>query len=148
MPPTARIRTPRRRYGNFPTTADVGIWARGPTASRLLEGLGLALFAQMTDLRRVRPTDERHIAASGADAPSLVVAFLSELLLLQQEEGFIGRDVHVSAVGTPATSALARVAGERFDARRHTARAEVKAVTMHRLEFDPARGRARVILDI
>ncbi|MCI4336580.1 MAG: archease, partial [Thermoplasmata archaeon] len=68
--------------------------------------------------------------------------------LLPQEEWFIGRTLHVSALGTPPTSALARVGGERFDSRRHSSRAEVKAVTMHRLVFDPVRGRARVILDI
>lgn len=144
----ARTGPKRRRYGSFGTTADVGIWARAPTAGGLLEGLGLALFAQMTDLRRVRPRETRRVTASAADPTSLVVAFLGELLLLEQEEGFIGRTVHASPVGTPPTSVLAEVHGELLDRARHPLRAEVKAVTLHRLEFDPARGRARVILDI
>lgn len=143
-----RDRRRRRRYGSFGTTADVGIWARAPTAAGLLEGLGLALFAQMTDLRRVRPTETRRVAASAPDPTSLVVAFLSELVLLEGEEGFVGRAIRATALGNPPTSVLAEVRGEPLDRSRHPRRAEVKAVTLHRLEFDPARGRARVILDI
>lgn len=143
-----RRRGPRRRYGSFGTTADVGIWARAPTAAGLLEGLGLAMFAQMTDLRRVRATGIRRVSASGADPTSLVVAFLTELLLLQQEEGFVGRTVRATTGETPATSVLAEVRGETLDPARHSLRAEVKAVTLHQLEFDLVRGRARVILDI
>lgn len=139
---------PRRRYGSFPTTADVGIWARGATAAQLFEGLGLALFARMTDLRQVRALEERTVAASGADPSALAVAYLTELLNLQQADGFIGRSIRARPVGSPPTSVLATVSGEPFDTDRHRPKMEVKAVTMHRLEVDLARGRARVILDI
>jgi SHS2 domain-containing protein len=102
----------------------------------------------MTDRRRVRPREDRAVSASAEDAPSLVVAFLSELLLLEQTEEFLVRDVRVRTVGNPPTALVASVSGERFDPARHTARTEVKAVTYHDLVFDPARGRARVIVDI
>jgi SHS2 domain-containing protein len=138
----------RRRYGSFPTTADVGIWARGSTAAQLFEGLGLALFARMTDLRQVRPREERTVTASGPDPPALAVAYLTQLLNLQQADSFIGRSIRARPVGSPPTSVLATVAGEPFDPARHKSKVEVKAVTMHRLEIDLARGRARVILDI
>ncbi|HUI38738.1 MAG TPA: archease [Thermoplasmata archaeon] len=146
----ARRRTaaPRPRYGSFPTTADVGIWANAPTPSGLFGALGTALFALMTDLRRVRPAEERSVSASGADAESLVVAYLTELLLLEQIDGFVGRSVEARVLGRPPTAVLAEVRGERLDPARHVRRKEVKAVTLHRLEigFDPPR--ARVILDI
>jgi len=96
----------------------------------------------------VRPREDRAVSASAEDAPSLVVAFLSELLLLEQTEEFLVRDVRVRTVGNPPTALVASVSGERFDPARHTARTEVKAVTYHDLVFDPARGRARVIVDI
>ena len=137
-----------RRWGSFPTTADVGIWATGGTPEALLEALGLGLFALMTDLRKVRRTEERAVSASGGDATELVVAFLTELLVLEQTDGFIGRDIRARPVGNPPTAVLASVVGERFDPDRHTSRTEVKAVTLHDLVFDPARGRARVIVDI
>jgi SHS2 domain-containing protein len=102
----------------------------------------------MTDLRKVRRREDRAVSASGEDPTELVVAFLTELIVLEQTDGFVGRDIRAWPVGDPPTAILASVSGERFDPDRHTFRTEVKAVTLHGLVFDPARGRARVIVDI
>ncbi len=126
----------------------MGIWARGASPAALYEALGLGLYALMTDLRRVRPSEERAVSASAEDAPSLVVAYLTELLVLKETEGFIGRRIRVRPMGSPSTALLASVSGERFDPTRHLARVDVKAVTFHELKFEPTRGRARVIVDI
>lgn len=126
----------------------MGIWARGATYRDLLEGLGLGLYSLMTDLRKVRPREERAVSASGEDPAALVVAFLTELLLLKETDGFIGRQIRASPVGNPPTAVVASVSGEPFDATRHVARVDVKAVTFHELVFDVERGRARVIVDI
>lgn len=139
---------PMRRYGTFPTTADVGIWARGRSASELFSAAGMGLFALETDLRQVRPQETRTVRASAEDPTRLVVEFLSQLLLLGQLEGFVGRTVHARTVGDPPTSVLATVTGELFDPERHRRKKEVKAVTWHQLELDLARGRLRVIVDI
>jgi len=142
-------RRPRsRRWGSFPTTADEGIWARADSVDHLLEALGLGLFALMTDLRTVRRTSERVVDASGEDPTALVIAFLSQLLLLQQTEGFIARDLTVRSLGRPPTALVATAAGEKFDPERHVARKEVKAITLHRATFDVVGHRARVIVDI
>ncbi len=144
-----RVRASRaRRWGSFPTTADVGVWATGGNSAELLEALGLGLFALMTDLRKVRPKEERAVSASGADPTELVVSFLTELLLLEQTDGFLAREIRVRPIGDPPTALVASVSGERFDPARHSSRTEVKAVTFHDLVFDPASGRARVIVDI
>jgi SHS2 domain-containing protein len=126
----------------------MGIWATGPTAAALLEALGLGLFALMTDLRRVRPRTERAVSATGADPTSLVVGFLSELLLIHERDGFLVREIEVRPVGQPPTALLASVRGEPFDRARHAVGTEVKAITFHALSFDPEHGRARVIVDI
>ena len=126
----------------------MGIWASGGSASELFEALGLGLYALMTDLRKVRPREERAVSASGEDPTELVVAYLTELLVLEQTDRFLGRAIHARPVGDPPTAIVASVSGERFDPVRHTARTEVKAVTLHDLVFDAARGRARVIVDI
>jgi SHS2 domain-containing protein len=102
----------------------------------------------MTDLGRVRPRIERAVSASGSDPASLVVAYLSELLLLQQTEGFVARAIRAHLVGDPPTAIVASATGETFDPLRHPARKEVKAVTLHDLTVDLVRGRARVIVDI
>ncbi|MCI4361377.1 MAG: archease [Thermoplasmata archaeon] len=126
----------------------MGIRATGANASELLEALGLGLVSLVTDLRTVRPSEERIVTASAPDEAGLVVAFLGQLLLLQQVEGFLVRSIHARAVGAPPRSVLATVRGEPYDPARHPQRIEVKAITLHRLRFDPARGRARVIVDI
>ena len=142
------VRPARRRWGSFPTTADVGIWATGPDAAALLEGLGLGLFALMTDLRRVRARETRRVAVRADDPAALVVALLSALIGLHDEDGFVARTMRVRTDGPRPTVAEAELGGEPFDAGRHTARTEVKAATLHALRFEPARGRARVIVDI
>jgi SHS2 domain-containing protein len=139
---------PARRHGTFPTTADIGIWATGPDASALLEGLGLALYGLLTDPRRVRPREERTVRARGRDPAELAVAFLGELLVLEESDGFLGRTISARTRGRPCTSVVARIVGERFDPERHAARTEVKAVTYHELLFDARAGRARVIVDL
>lgn len=137
-----------RRYGSFPTTADVGIWASARDPSGLFEALGIALFALMTDRRKVRAVSELTVRAVGRDLTTLVVAFLGELILLHDTEGFLVRDLTVRLVGTPPTALLAVAQGEPFDAERHPRRVEVKAVTLHRLTVGLQPPRARVILDI
>lgn len=139
---------PRRRYGQFPTTADVGIWARGRSPEVLFESLGLGLYALLTDLRTVRAREERRVRAEATDLPGLVVAFLTELVVRQQVEGFLARRIELTFAPGPPPSVDARLFGEPFDPDRHPAKVEVKAITFHRLDFDPARGRARVIVDI
>ena len=126
----------------------MGIRATGVDAASLYEALGLGLFALTTDLRKVRPSDERIVRASAGDPEGLAVAFLSELLVLQQTEGFLVREIRARPVGTPPTSIRATVRGEPFDPARHDRRIEVKAVTMHRLSVDLVRGTARVIVDV
>jgi SHS2 domain-containing protein len=143
-----RARPTRPSCRSFPTTADVGLAASAPTVSGLFEALGVGLFALMTDLRSVRPEEERTVSASAPDPEGLVVAFLTELLLLEQEDGFIGRRMTARAIGSPPTAVLATVQGERLDEARHVRHTEVKAVTLHRLKVGLDPPRARVILDI
>ena len=137
-----------RRWGSFPTTADVGIWARADSTAELFEALGLGLFALMTDLRTVRPLEERAVQASAPDPGGLVVAFLTQLITLQSVEGFLARTIRCRPVGTPPTALLAQLTGEPFDPARHPRHFEVKAVTFHELEVDLDQHRARVIVDI
>ncbi len=138
----------RRAWGSFPTTADVGIWARGGSADALLEGLGLGLSAILTDLRRVRRREDREVDVAADDPTELVVAFLNELIVLTSAEGFLVRDLTVTSSGDPPTSLVATATGETIDPARHVLRTEVKAATFHELRFEPARHRARVIVDI
>ncbi|MCI4322379.1 MAG: archease [Thermoplasmata archaeon] len=138
---------PGTRWGSFPTTADTGLWARSSSLDGLFGGLGTGLFAAMTDLRKVTPRQVRPVRARGSGVSGLVVAFLSELIVLEDSERFVARRV-VAHVSGGNRSVAARAYGEPWDAARHERRKEVKAVTMHRLRVSVAPPRARVILDI
>lgn len=96
----------------------------------------------------MRPHETREVRAEGRDDAELVVAFLTELLELQNVDGFLARKIEVERSPGPPRSVTARLHGEPFDPDRHRPRTEVKAITYHDLLFDPARGRARVIVDI
>jgi SHS2 domain-containing protein len=142
-------RLPRgTRWGTFPTTADTGLWARSGTVDGLLSGLGTGLFAVMTDLRKVRPREARHVTVRGPDLPGVAVALLSELIVLEETERFVARRVIVRTVRGSSISLDATVYGETWDAGRHDRRKEVKAVTLHRLRVERRPPTARVILDI
>jgi SHS2 domain-containing protein len=136
------------RWGNFPTTADTGIWARSPTVSGLFGGLGTGLFAVMTDLRKVVPREVRTVRATGRDPNSLLVSFLSELVALEDTDRFVARRVVARVVFGPSPTATGTAFGEPWDAARHLRRKEVKAVTLHGLAVHLRPPRARVILDI
>jgi SHS2 domain-containing protein len=140
--------TARRRWGPFPTTADVGIWARASDPEGLFEALGLGLTALAVDLRTLRAHELQTLRVSSSDLPGLTVSFLSELIVRQQVDGFFARRIEVRFAPSPAWAIDARLYGERFDPDRHTLRIEVKAVTFHRLTIDLQRPRARVIVDI
>ncbi|MCI4325892.1 MAG: archease [Thermoplasmata archaeon] len=136
------------RWGTFPTTADTGLWARSRSVDGLLGGLGTGLFAVMTDLRQIRAKEVRTVRAHAPDLAGLVVALLSELIVLEQTEGFVARRVVVRATDRPSPSLEASVYGEPWDQDRHDRRKEVKAVTMHQLRVTQHPPTARVILDI
>ena len=144
---TLRRRPTVARHGTFPTTADMGLWARGPEASDLFEGLGLALFASMTDLRKVRPRETRTVERRADDPTALAVGFLSDLLQQFAGEGFLVRQLAVT-VDPGLRRVRAELRGEPFDEARHSRGIEVKAITYHAAVVDPQGGRARIVVDI
>lgn len=86
--------------------------------------------------------------ASATDPAALVVAYLGEILVLEETSGFLGRSIVARTRGRPSSSVIATIRGEPYDPDRHIARTQVKAITYHGLVFDPRAGRARVIVDI
>jgi len=94
-----------------------------------------------------RPSDrigaQRTIRVSAPDPPALLAAFLEELIFLAESEGFVPcalerLELRAGELEAVVAGALGRP------------RPLVKAVTYHRLAFEPADGgyRARVVLDV
>ena len=88
-------------------------------------------------------TSERHVTANAADRPALLAAWLEELAFLAESEGFVGtRVVSLDLNDDGLRATVAGILGAPPPL--------VKAVTYHRLAFEPAGEEyvARVVLDV
>lgn len=137
-----------QRFELFETTADVGIVARGETLEELFANAARGMFALMIDADTVRSTGLLPIEARGSDLPSLLVAWLNELLYRCEAEEWAPVDVHVTAV--EGGCARGELAGEPAETERHRFKGIVKAATYHLLECrkDGDHWQARVVFDV
>ena len=105
----------------------------------LLEGDETAVLAEVDDDRLQR----RAVRATAGDRPALLAAWLEELLFLSESQAFI--PIAVEQLSLEDGAVVAIVAGRVAEPR-----LLVKAVTYHRLQFEPSeRGyRARVVFDV
>ncbi len=129
-------------------TADAGFEAFGETLEETFSNAGLALVDLFVDIKSVEPHEEVLIGASGRDFCALLVNFLSEILFLEDAEGWLFCGFEVQFDDGPALRAKAR--GEKFDRSRRQAKTLVKAITYHQLLLEKVSGgwRAQVYVDI
>ena len=85
---------------------------------------------------------ERPVALQATDLPSLLAAWLDELVFLADTEGLVAESASVELVDTTLRGVVRGRRGE--------PRPLVKAVTLHRLRFerDDGRWHGRVVLDV
>lgn len=138
-------------------TADLAIEASGATRDEVLAEAALALTQVLTGRPPThggpRPDREATFHVDAPDAAALVVAFLSELLWLNESQDLVwlGGGVRVQELDDGGLRLEARGNAAKHDPARHGRGVEVKAVTYHGLRF----GRGRdghwelwVLLDI
>jgi len=132
----------------FETTADVGIMAWGETLEELFANAARGMFSLMVETGTARPAEVLSVEARGVDLPSLLVAWLNELLYRCETEEWAPSDVRVIAV--EGGHASGELVGEPAEAGRHRFKGVVKAATYHLLECqkDGNRWRARVVFDV
>ena len=129
-------------------TADIGFEAFGATREEVFANAARALFHIIVELDSVECHGTVNLRVEGADAPSLLVNWLSELLYLQDTEGWLFREFEINSLSENSLAAAAR--GEKSEPGRHLLKLLVKAITYHQLELEPtATGwRAQVYVDI
>ena len=128
------------RWADHTSEVELEIEAAGER--EVLEAAVRAL-AELHGIDTTGPTTDRRLTAHAADRPALLAAWMEELVFLAESEGFVATEVLDLQLG--AGSVSARVAGVLDEPP-----PLVKAVTYHRLTFEPA-GEvyvARVILDV
>ena len=122
-------------------TADLAIEATGATREEALGEAALALMQVLTGRppthAGARPDREATFRVDAPDEAALVVAFLSELLWLNESEDllWLGGGVQVTPLEEGGLRLEARGNAARHDAVRHGRGVEVKAVTYHGLRF-------------
>jgi SHS2 domain-containing protein len=134
------------RYEEFEHTADVGITAYGSSLEELLENAACGMFSILAGEHEITATVEREIVVPREeDDELLLVRFLSELLSLADTAHLLFAECKV-ALGSEHLRA--RCLGERIGPETAGLGIDIKAVTRHLLEVDPAGGRARVLFDV
>ena len=123
-------------------TAEIELEIEAPTEREVLADALMAL-AELLGFAVGVGDERREVAASAPDRAALLAAWLEELVLLAESEGFVATRLDdLALAGQSLTALVSGVLGD--------PPALVKAVTYHRLEFAfTARGyRARVVLDV
>jgi SHS2 domain-containing protein len=137
-----------RRFEVLDHTADIGIIVYGEDLKTLFENAGEAFFHLITDMKRVRRRVRRRVEIGKEGLERLMVDWLSELLYLHDVENLLFKAFKVESVGENGLKAI--VKGEPFQEGVHVIKAELKAVTYHRIEVRKENGnwRAQIIFDL
>ncbi len=133
------------KYKLLEHTADALVEAHGKNLGELFGNAAFAMFDLMTDLSKVKPKGELKVTLEAESKEQLLVDFLQELLFLHETEGIVLSEFEVKTDGRKLD---ALVWGEKFDEKRHTKHAVVKAVTYHMLKFDDEKGTVTVLFDV
>jgi SHS2 domain-containing protein len=128
-------------------TAEVGIVSYGRSLEELFANAAVGMMSFLIDPATVRPVAQRTIMVDAADRAELLIAWLNELLVLLNADGFIPGRFTVQELTD--TRLRAEVEGEPVDPTRHRFRLDVKAATYHGLEIKRnGLWQARIIFDV
>lgn len=126
-------------------TADVGLMVEAQELAGLLERAALGMDWLLREGEPPAEDEERRLHVEGADPPSILRAFLRELLLWHERDGFAPASVEVTEASGSAVRARVRGGVPAEPPIR-----EIKGVTLHGLAAEPRDGgwRGRVIFDV
>ena len=135
-------------YRIFDHTADVGIEVYGSDLHQLFINAGHALFDLITDIHTIEATTSLPVTVEGTDQEDLMVRWLSELLYVHQQRGYLLSDFTLHELEEKILRATVR--GEPYASHRHELLREIKAVTYHQLMVAKEKDRwvARIVFDV
>jgi SHS2 domain-containing protein len=132
--------------------ADLAFRAWGPTVEEtFIAAAEATMQAMVEDLATIAPQEERAWEVHEEQLDLLLLQFLQELLFYKDAQRLMLRVSEVQITPQDHGFTLrARAAGERLDPTRHALGADVKGVTLHRLQVaqTPDGWEATVVLDV
>jgi SHS2 domain-containing protein len=146
--PAASANLVMSRFRILEHTADIGFEAFGSTLPEVFENAAVALAHLIAEPATVEPREEIRMEVNGANAPDLLVNWLSEVLFQHDAERWLFHDFRVASLDDHAVTGIAW--GEKIDPARHQTNLMVKAITYHQLSLQQTAGgwRAQVYVDI
>lgn len=147
MAPASHMSAPPVPFEILDHTADIGLVAYGRDLPELFANAARGMFHLLIDPRAVREQERRARVVEADDLEGLLVAWLNDLLVVLNADGYLPGDFVVEEVSPTRLRAL--LPGEPVDPQRHHFRLDVKAATYHTLRVIRGDGwSARVIFDI
>ena len=143
-------------YKFFEHTADIGVEISGRTKKDLFANAASALYDILIESyddksKTVKGTQKRQkiVTVEGSDVEDLLINFLRELLYLFNGTGWLVEHCKIMECGNKKL--VAQLIGEPFSKKKHSIKAEIKAVTYSGLSMEKQRSggwKARVIFDV
>ncbi|HPZ09577.1 MAG TPA: archease [Candidatus Eremiobacteraeota bacterium] len=118
----------------FEHTADQGIIVRGTSLLEIFINAAKGLSALSTEPEQVKSVEEFDIEISRDDTDELLVAWLNELIFIQDTEGVFLVKFEIFFLEPPLLKA--KVWGEKMDRNKHTFKSCLKAATYHSLRLE------------
>ncbi len=118
-------------------TADVYIAAYGKTLAEAFENAALAMFEVMTDTEKISTDIVDSVKVEAEDEYALLYSWLEALLVKFETKNMLYSKFEIANIEETADGfeVKAVVYGEKFNAKKHTQKVGVKAVTYHRMEI-------------
>jgi SHS2 domain-containing protein len=118
-------------------TADVYIAAYGKSLEKAFENAALAMFEVITDTDKINPTIVKSLEVEAEDEYALLYSWLESLLVRFETTNILYSIFKISNLERTSKGLRikAKVWGEKFNAKKHTQKVAVKAVTYHRMEI-------------
>jgi SHS2 domain-containing protein/predicted nucleotidyltransferase component of viral defense system len=138
-------------YKYLEHTADVLFVAEAPTLPELFNQCALAVEQSMVEVKKVAPKKKAVIKLENKNIDYLLFDFLNELLIYKDSEQLMFSKFEVKIEEKKGIYYLNCLAyGEKLNVKRHEAKVDIKAITMHMFEVKETKQswKAKVLVDI
>jgi SHS2 domain-containing protein len=136
------------KYEIIDHTADFGLHVYGCDERDLFSNAAMAMFDMIADGDMGKGSKIFDVQVTGDDWPDLMVNWLRELLYLWAGKELLVKRIDIVSISAYEVKAKAFV--DPYNAKRHIAKNEIKAVTYHQIRVSggPSGWEAKIIFDV
>jgi SHS2 domain-containing protein len=135
------------KFDFFEVTADIGVRVWGKDTNEIFENSAVAITRLMINPNSIEKKIEKELVVRGNDLPSLLINWLTELLVIRDSEGILFSSFEVK-VSNDEKSLIARVVGNHFIG--DNLEMDIKAITysLFKLEKNKEHYFLQFVLDV